>query len=140
MAEIKSLDRVAKKWTDVTPGRSSEYEAGVRSPKKDWAQATSEAAESYSQGVQAAISQGRFAKGVQQSGSGAWREGALNKGVSRWPQGVRVSGGKYQQGFAPFHAAIAGTQLPPKGPKGDPRNYDRVRVIGEALHNTKVGA
>jgi len=139
MADIKSLDRVARKWSDVTPARASEYEAGVRAPKRDWSQATAEAADSYAQGVQEAISAGRFGKGVQQAGTGAWREGALSKGVSRWPQGVRVSTGKYQQGFAPFHAAISSTTLPPRGPKGDPRNYERVRVIGEALHNAKTG-
>lgn len=140
MADIKSLDRVAKKWAEVTPQRAGEYEAGVKQPKRDWSQATSEAVESYNAGVQTAISNGSFGKGVLKAGSGAWRDGAINKGVSRWPQGVRLGGPKYQQGFAPFHAAISGVSLSPRGPKGDPRNYDRVRQIGEALHSVKVGA
>jgi len=140
MADIKSLDRVSKKWTEVTPQRAREYETGIKSPRRDWSQATADSEESYNAGVQEAISAGRFAKGVSAAGTGKWREGALEKGVNRWPQGVSLAGADYQQGFAPYHAAIAGVQLTPRGAKGDPRNYDRVRQIGEALHAVKTGS
>lgn len=140
MADIKSMDRITKKWTDVTPQRAGEYEAGIRQPKRDWGQATADAAESYAAGVSQAVSEGRFSKGVQKAGTGAWREGAISKGVTRWPQGVRLGGSKYQAGFSPFHAVISGVSLTPRGPKGDPRNYDRTRQIGEALHSAKTGA
>lgn len=139
MADIKSLDKVSTKWSEVTPGRAGEYQAGVQSPRRSWAQSTSDAAENYNAGVQASISAGRFAKGVQSAGDEAWRKGAMEKGVSRWPQGVRLGRASYQQGFAPYHSAISGLSLPPRGPKGDPRNYDRVRAVGETLHDIKAG-
>lgn len=139
MADIKPLSAIGEKWTTVTPQRAPDYEKGVRSPRRSWSQATAGAADSYSQGVSAAISEGRFEKGVQAAGDSAWQQGAISKGVSRWPQGVRVSGAKYQQGFAPYHSVISGTTLTPRGPKGDPRNYDRVSQIGTALHNAKTG-
>ena len=139
MADVKSLDKVASKWSTVTPQRSADYQEGVQSPRRSWSQATADAAENYQAGVNEAISQGRFQKGVQAAGDGAWREGVVKKGVTRWPQGVMLGKGKYQQGFAPYHATIAGLSLPPRGPKGDPRNYDRVRAVGDALHETKVG-
>ena len=139
MADIKSLDRVASKWAEVTPQRAGEYQQGIQSPKKSWSQATADAEDNYNAGVSEAISRGSFGKGVAAAGDQTWKSGALEKGVSRWPQGVRLGRGKYQQGFAPYHSVIAGTTLSPRGPKGDPRNYDRVREIGEALHNQKVG-
>jgi len=138
MADIKSLDKIGRKWTEVTPQRAGEYEEGVKNPRKSWQQATEEAADSYSEGVTAAISNNSFAKGVGEAGDAKWREGALNKGVRRWPEGVRLGGDAYRQGFAPYHSVIQGVTLPPRGPKGDPRNYDRVKAIGEALHEEKV--
>jgi len=138
--DIKSLDTVSKKWAEVTPGRAGEYEAGVKAPRRSWSQATGEAAENYASGVQEAISAGRFASGVQAAGDSAWRDGAVNKGVSRWPQGVRLGKNKYQSGFAPYHSVLGGLTLSPKGAKGDPRNYTRVQEVGEALHAAKVGA
>ena len=140
MSDIKSLDKVSTKWSDVTPGRAGEYQSGVQSPRKSWAQATSDAEENYNQGVQASISAGRFGRGVNAAGDEAWKKGAMEKGVSRWPQGVRLGRSAYQQGFAPYHSAISSLSLPPRGPKGDPRNYDRVRAVGEKLHEVKQGA
>lgn len=137
--DIKSTEQIAKKWSEVTPQRAGDYEAGVKSPKRSWSQATSDAAENYNQGVQEAISRGAFEKGVNAAGDSAWRDGAVNKGVSRWPQGVRMGKNKYQEGFAPYQSIISGLTLSPKGAKGDPRNYDRVREVGEALHAGKVG-
>ena len=139
MADIKPLEKVASKWAEVTPGRAGEYQSGVQSPRRSWAAATADAAENYNAGVQAAMSAGRFEKGVANAGDEAWRRGAIEKGVTRWPAGVRLGRGKYQQGFAPYHSAIAGLSLSPRGPKGDPRNYDRVRQVGEALHDVKAG-
>jgi hypothetical protein len=35
---------------------------------------------------------------------------------------------------------IESIQLPPRGPKGDPRNIERVRVIAQALRARKLAA
>lgn len=138
--DIKSVESIASKWTEVTPGRAGEYQKGVSSPRRSWSQATSEAVANYEAGVQESISRGAFKKGVDAAGDSKWRSGAIEKGVSRWPQGVRLGKSAYQSGFAPYHSTISGLTLSPRGPKGDPRNYDRVREVGEALHETKVGA
>lgn len=140
MADIKPLEAVASKWASVTPGRAGEYAKGILSPRRSWAQATEDAKENYAVGVQAAIAAGRFEKGVSEAGDSAWKKGATEKGVSRWPQGVSMSKDEYRAGFARYHSVISGLTLSPRGAKGDPRNYDRVREIGEALHAEKVGS
>lgn len=137
--DIKPISAIADKWTTVTPGRANDYKLGVTNPRKSWSQATSDASENYSAGVQAAISNGSFAKGVEATGDAGWKKGALDKGVSRWPQGVSISGPKYQEGFAPYHSVLSSLTLSPRGAKGDPRNYGRVQEVGAALHAAKVG-
>jgi hypothetical protein len=139
MTDIKSLSDISTKWKTVTPGRADEYRKGVTNPNKSWSENTQNAKEAYNSGVQAAISNNSFSEGVAAAGDSAWKAGALNKGVTRWPQGVSMSGEKYQSGFAPYHSIIQGTTLSPRGAKGDPRNYTRVQEIGQALHEAKVG-
>ncbi len=139
MPAIRSLDSIATKWTTVTPQRAADYEAGVRNPKKDWAGATAAAEDAYESGVQAAIADKRFGRGVKATGTQGWQDGAITKGVQRWGPGVRASGDKYAAGFAPFHDAIARTTLPPRFGRGDPRNIDRVAALAKVLHDTRIG-
>jgi hypothetical protein len=138
--DIKPLTGIADKWKTVTPGRAGEYKSGVENPRRSWSQATVDAKGNYEAGLQASIANGSFEKGVAAAGDQGWKDGAVEKGVVRWPQGVSISGPKYQAGFAPYHAVISGLTLSPRGAKGDPRNYTRVAEVGNALHAAKVGA
>lgn len=139
MPNIRDVSQIARKWADVTPGRSSEYEQGVKSPKQSWASAATEAKDAYEQGIQEAMSNGSRERGIAAAGDAKWQRGAVTKGVSRFGPGVRAAQQDYQTGFAPYQSVISGTSLPPRGPKGDPRNYDRARIMGEALHAAKAG-
>lgn len=139
MPAIRSISDIARKWTDVTPGRADEYKAGVEAPKKDWEAETKAAEGAYEEGVTAAISEKRFGRGVGEAGTAKWKKGATEKGVARFGPGVRLAGPAYASGFGPYRDVIERVSIPPRGPKGDPRNYDRVRAIGEALHAAKVG-
>ena len=138
MVAIRSAREIAQKWADVTPTRTQFYEAGVRSPKKDWARATGAAEDNYKQAVIKAANEGRFGKGVQRAGTEKWQSKSLSVGAGRWGPGVSVAAPDFEAGFAPFRDAIDKIQLKPRFPKGDPRNYDRVRQIGETLHALKV--
>lgn len=138
MASIKTASAIAEKWSRVTPQRTADYEDGVRSPGKDWANETAAAEVSYTAGVQKAIQDKRFGKGVKAVGTGKWQEKTLEKGTQRWGPGVSVASGDYESGFAPYRDEIERTTLPPRFPKGDPRNIDRVSRIAQALHKKKV--
>jgi hypothetical protein len=137
MADIRTVDRIAQKWATVTPQRVADYEAGVRDPKTDWARATGAAADAWKGGVTAAMQKGSFAKGVAKAGTSTWQQGSIDKGVSRWGPGVALGQDKYQTGFAPYREAIARTVLPPRFPRRDPRNLDRVKAIVDALVRAK---
>ena len=138
--DIKPLADISKKWTTVTPGRSADYQAGVTNPRKSWSTNTKAAEANYEAGVQASIANKSFGKGVDAAGDAAWKTGASTKGVQRWGPGVSMSGDKYSKGFAPYQSALSSLTLSPRGAKGDPRNYQRVQAVGDALHKVKVGA
>lgn len=137
MAFIRSIEQIAKKFATVTPGRSEDYRIGVENPRTDWATATANAENAYQDGVQKAITQKRFGKGVKAAGTASWQHGAITKGVSRWGPGVQLAQDKYARNFAPYRDVIERTQLPPRFARRDPRNLDRVKAIVGALSAAK---
>ena len=139
MARIKSIADISDKWNRVTPTRSMDYKDGVQNPKKDWAEETIAAEDTYKRGVIEAANQGRFGKGVANAGTKKWKDKALSLGPSRFAEGVAVAKKDYEAGFAPYRDVIESTELPPRGPKGDPTNLQRVAVIATALHGAKLG-
>ena len=138
MPAIRSAAEIAEKWARVTPGRSSDYAAGIDKPKKDWESSAVAAADAWADGVTAAASERRYEKGVKEAGTEKWRRKAKDLGASRWPQGVSAAKDDYEKGFAPYRDVIERVSLPPRRPKGDPANIDRVRIIAQALHEAKV--
>jgi len=137
MAKIRSAKEIAEKWGRVTPGRAPDYEYGVKNPKADWEAGALKAKDAWSEGVTSAVQEDRFAKGVKKATTAKWQKRAIEKGVPRWPQGVRLGLPDYEAGFTPFAEEIARIELPPRFPKGDPRNLERVAAIATALHQLK---
>lgn len=140
MAQIKPIDAIAEKWARVTPQRSQDYAHGIEQPRRPWMEATAAAEQTYRDGVTAAAQKGRFAKGVRAKGNDGWQRATREKGPQRFSEGVALAQPDFAHGFAPYAQVIASTQLPPRFPKGDPRNYQRVQAIGTALAQKRHGA
>jgi hypothetical protein len=137
MPQIKSIDKIAGKWSAVTPSRQGDYTDGVQNPRTDWAAATQAANGRYKSGVQAAIGRDSFSKGVAAAGTQKWKDGATRKGAGRWAQGVADGAENYKKGFQPYADVIANTTLPPRAEKGNPSNIQRVAVMAKALNDKK---
>ncbi len=137
MANIKPLDRTVKKWIRQSESSEPEYRAGVENPSGDWAEKTAAAEQNYEAGVRAAISRKGFSKGVVAAGTAKWKRNTLEKGPSRWTQGIALGMDAYRKGFQPYHDKIASLVLPARGPKGDPKNIQRVTAVTTALHDLK---
>lgn len=133
MAFIRGIDAIANKWAEVTPMRSNDYAAGVANPRRSWSAATKAAEKSYEDGVAKSIARKAFGKGVTKAGDEKWSRKATVNGTRNWGPGVTEAKGDYSAGFAPFHAAIAAVQLPPRYAKRDPRNLARVKAVVDAL-------
>jgi len=139
MAEIKAIGRIKEKWTRVTPLRTEDYKIGVQSPRRDWEKSAVAAKESHKAAMATAAATDAFAKGISKAGSVKWQARALQKGPGRFAEGVMVGGDDYEKGFAPFRDEIEKTVLPPRFPKRDPRNIQRVSTIATALGKKKTG-
>lgn len=140
MANIKPLEQITAKWRSRAQVSTEDYRAGVLNPRTDWQTATIAAAASYKAGIQAALNANRFEAGVRAAGSEKWQQNAATKGPSRWAEGINLSGDAYAKGFAKFHQVLSTLSLPPRGPRGDAKNYERSMAVGKALHAARVGA
>lgn len=138
MPAVKPMEKIREKWTRVTPMRGDDYRDGIENPRRDWDDAARAAEPAWTQGVTQAAQEKRYGRGVQKVGSEKWRRKALAVGVSRFGEGVRVAGPDYEAGFAPYRAVIERVTLPPRGPKGDPKNIERVAAIARALYEAKT--
>lgn len=140
MPQVKPITETVEKWKSRAAVAGADYAKGVARPKRSWSQSTQESADAQAAGVQQAISEGRFEKGVAKAGDAKWARKAQTVGASRFPAGVAAATQDYQTGVQPYIAVIEGITLPPRGPKGDPRNYERSSIIGQALHDAKTAS
>lgn len=138
MAAIKPIEQATDKWVRRAGVAGPDYEAGIRNPRRAWAEATKAAERNYQAGVTQAAAQGRFGKGVVAAGDEKWKSGALKKGPGRFAEGVAIGKDEWAKGFSPYHAAIGAVVLPERGPKGDPKNLQRVAAIDTALRTLKT--
>jgi hypothetical protein len=138
MADIKPLGEIASKYVRRASAAAEDYVGGVQraGPQKWEAQAVA-AQDNWAQGVQEAVARGAFAQGVQGQGP-RWLGKIQAFGRARYPQGVGAAEQDYSRGFQPYHSAIQGLTLPPRGPRGDERNFERVRVIGRTLNQVRT--
>lgn len=136
--KIKSGAAIAEKFAAKGAAAGKDYSDGIASPRRDYATATEAASGTYAAGVQGAIANDSFAKGVRSAGTQKWQRKAAGVGSRRFPEGVTAAKGDYQQGVQPYLDTIAAVDLPPRGPKGDPGNNQRVAIIAAALRQRKL--
>jgi len=137
--KIKSATAIAKKWADVTPARATQWEAEIKATSTDeYAAPAIASAPIWEQAVMEAAARDGYAKGVAEKAD-KWKRKALAVGTQRFGPGVRAAESDQAAGFAPYREVIAGLTLSPRGPRGAPGNFERVREVGEALHAKRVG-
>lgn len=138
--QVKDAATVAKKWAARAGAAGGDYSAGVAAPRVDWAQATSTAAPAWAQGTAQAAANGSFAKGVNAAGTDKWKRKASGVGAQRYTGGVAAAQPDYTTAIGPVLQTISSVNLPPRAPKGDPANLQRVAAITTALRKMKTGA
>ncbi len=80
-----------------------------------------------------AAAEGRFGRGVARAGTPKWQQRSLELGAARFGPGVAAAADDFARGFAPIREAIAAVQLPPRRPRRDPANLQRVNAIVNAI-------
>lgn len=136
---MKTASQSAQKFVERAGAASGDYVAGAQSTNKDQAAAAIAAAPNYAAGVQAAISRGAYAKGLQASGKAGWLKGVTEKGGNRFAEGVASGAAKYATNSGAYDSARGAASSLPRGPKGSEQNFARAKAVGQALRNAKVG-
>lgn len=129
----------AARWAARTQAATADYQAGVAAPRRSWQQATTAAAEAHKAALMESFSRQAFQKGVQAAGDNKWSAAAQGKGAERFGPGAQAGVADYEKGVGKYLSVIENTTLPPRGPKGDPRNIERVKVMAAALRKAKTG-
>jgi len=135
--KVKPIDQVVAKYVARAQVATPDYQNGIQNPKQDQAAAAAAAAPVWAQGVQLAVTNGSFVKGVQRN-PGKWATNALGKGAQRYGPGVTMGKPNYQARMQNVLNVIANVTEPPRSVKGDPSNWQRSQVIGQALHAAKL--
>lgn len=137
---MKTAQQSAQKFVDRAGAASQDFVSGAEQTTKDQSAAAIAAAPNYVAGVQAAITRGAYAKGLQQSGKAGWLKGIREKGANRFAEGVASGASKYAQNSGKYDGARSAAEALPRGPKGSEANFARAKAVGLALRKAKIGA
>jgi hypothetical protein len=136
--DVRDLQSGADRYKSRGSTAGKDYELGIRGSGQKWQQQTSASEDNYRDGVTAAIGRGAFKKGVEASGGSYFEERSLSVGAGRFGPGIAAAAPIWQEGMQPYHEVLRSLDAGPKGPKGDPRNYQRAQKVGEALRARKM--
>ena len=138
--DVKSLAETQRKWGEVTPARSQEYGVNAAAAGSRWEQATLGAAANYGAAVRAGNIEARQSAGVRRAGAAKYSRKIRDVGAGRFGSGVAAAVTDFGAAVSPYLQAIAGVDLPPRRPRGDPGNYQRVNAVGTTLLQRRLAA
>lgn len=134
---VPSAEDTAKKWGEVTPGRSTYYIANTPPAASKWEANTKSASVNFKAAVTAGNIEALFRGGVAKAGAGkfARKVAAL---ADRFSPGVSAAVDDMKTNVAPYLTEIATVDLAERKPRGDAANYNRVKAIGDKLHAKRL--
>lgn len=135
---LRPLDQVVGKWQRRAAAAAPDYTAAVQTPLKDWQKGSLAASDAWKAAVTDAAGRDAYKAGVAKQTTAFWQKRALELGAPRFADGVSKSVDVYNTKFGPFYDALGRIELPARGPRGDPRNIERVRTIMETLRRVKI--
>jgi len=138
MPRVRETAVLAEKWARRAGAAAPDYEQGVRNPKNDWQQQTLAASQAWRTAIQQAVQENRWENAVRQTPTQEWQRKAAEKGPQRYAQGVQLARDEWARAWDPYRQVIESVQLPPRGPRGDPNNIQRVARIAQALHEARI--
>lgn len=136
---VKDTASLAKKFVSRAGAAGNDYTEGVKNAGADWEANTRASGDNWAAGVQQAIGDKRFDKGVAEAGSAKYVARASTLGAQRFPTGVAAAEQDWNKGTQPYLDVIRGLNLPARRPKGDPANMQRANAVAAALRAKKIG-
>lgn len=134
---IKPASASQTKYTQNTGSAVQAYKDGIANPRRDWGAATAASESTWEQGVQQAISNGSFQKGITQDASSKQKNNATTLGAQRYPTGTANAAPTWAKNTQPVLDAMASVPDMPRGPKMSQQNFDRQRAFATAAASAK---
>jgi hypothetical protein len=93
----------AQRWQQSASGAQTRYTEGVQATSVDPTALAAAQASKMLQGVQQAITSGRWQRRLAEVGAAGWKSATLAK-ANNYSTGIAASANKYQQGYGAFAA------------------------------------
>jgi hypothetical protein len=136
--KVKDTGTIAQKYVTRAGAATKDYADGVAGAGGDWEAGARNGEPNYVAGVQEAIGDGRYGKGI--AGSAAkYVANATKLGANRYGPGVQNGQQAYVTGVQPYLDKLKSLQLPPKGPRRSPQNQQRANMVALELGKLKTG-
>ena len=134
---IKPASQSQQKYVNNTGNAGQSYQDGINNPRRDWLAATTAAEGTYASSVQAAITNGSFAKGLTQDAAAKQKANAISLGVGRYPAGTKNAAPNWAKFTQPVLDAMAAVPDMPRGPKMSAQNFDKQHAYAAAAASAK---
>lgn len=133
---MKTPQQAAEAWAASAGRAQANYTTGVNNYSGDWAGATTRQQAVMQQNWTQAVSSGRWAQGVSNTGTQGWKQRTQDK-VANYGTGFTAGASRQAAAIAKILAAEANivNSLPPRGDYN--QNKNRATAVMDGLHALK---
>lgn len=136
---IKDTGALAQKFATRASAAAGDYKDGVAQAGGDWETNAKNSESNYEQGVQEAIGDKRFGKGISDAGGAKYVKRATELGATRYGPGVNAGKDEWAKQTQPYLDKLKSLTLPPKGPRRSPQNQARANMVALELGKMRTG-
>ena len=139
MPPLKDLTSSAQKWSRNAGAAATEFAANAQGAADKWGRNTQGAGANFRQAISAGNIQAKFERGVAKAAQmGRFASKLAKVGAGRYSEGVGSAQQDWSSGFEPYHGVLQTLTLPPRAPRGDARNIERVKVVDQTLNAKRI--
>jgi hypothetical protein len=133
---VKSAQQAAQNWQQSAGRAQTGYQQGVEGYSGDWAGATVGQQAALVQNFNDAVASGRWASGVQGTGTAGWKAATVAK-IANYGTGFSAGAQRQQTAIGKIMGAL-GNIVPSLPPRGD-YNQNKMRALAlmDSLHALK---
>ena len=138
MASNITVQEAAQRLGSAGFANADRYQRGTSGKGSRWAQKTGAAGANYQEGIQRALAEKRFDKGVASAGPAAYDTGVSTKGNQNWAPGMQLGQDKYARKVAKFAPLWNQELSTPRGSKRSANNLKRMQENVDRFTKTAV--
>lgn len=129
--------QIAEKWARNLGTSTDSIRQGVQAVQISPTEKAARQSDAYLQGVQAAVSSGKYAAGLRKVTLQDWQNAMINKGINRIASGAAASKGKVQDFLTKFLPHVeAGQRMLESMPRGG-LDQNIARAVAMMQHNAR---